>query len=82
MAKSASQPLMTAVVPREHLVSANGRLFTAQSIANDFAGPALGAALFALAPTLPFWADVATFAVSMVLVARLPETASARDKED
>lgn len=75
VAKTASQPLMTAVVPREQLVSANGRLFTAQSIAKDFAGPALGAALFALTPTLPFWADVVTFAVSMLLIARLPRTA-------
>ncbi|GAA2019809.1 MFS transporter [Catenulispora yoronensis] len=73
LAKSASQPLMTSIVPREHLVSANGRLFTAQSVARDFAGPALGAALFALAPTLPFWADVATFGVSMLLIARLPK---------
>ncbi|NUR64014.1 MAG: MFS transporter [Catenulispora sp.] len=74
LAKSASQPLMTSIVPREHLVSANGRLFTAQSVARDFAGPAAGAALFAVAPALPFWADVATFAVSMVLIARLPRT--------
>ncbi|GAA1975548.1 MFS transporter [Catenulispora subtropica] len=76
LAKSASQPLMTSVVPREHLVSANGRLFTAQSIAKDFAGPALGAVLFALAPTLPFWVDAATFAVSMLLIARLPGPAT------
>ena len=74
LAKSASQPLMTSIVPREHLVSANGRLFTAQSVARDFAGPAVGAALFAVTPALPFWADVATFAVSMLLIARLPKT--------
>ncbi|NUR31322.1 MAG: MFS transporter [Catenulispora sp.] len=77
VAKSASQPLMTTVVPRDQLIAANGRLFTAQSVAKDFAGPALGAALFALTPTLPFWADVVTFAVSMLLIARLPETRSA-----
>ena len=74
LAKSASQPLMTSVVPRERLMAANGQLFTAQSVAKDFAGPALGAALFALTPTLPFWADAATFAVSMLLIARLPRT--------
>lgn len=72
LAKSASQPLMTSVVPRERLTSANGQLYTAQSVAKDFAGPALGAALFALSPTLPFWADAVTFAVSMALIARLP----------
>ncbi|MEY9862365.1 MFS family permease [Catenulispora sp. GAS73] len=74
LAKSASQPLMTSVVPRERLISANGQLYTAQSVAKDFAGPALGAALFALTPTLPFWADAVTFAVSMLLIARLPRT--------
>jgi hypothetical protein len=74
LAKSASQPLMTSVVPRERLMAANGQLFTAQSIAKDFAGPALGAALFAATPTLPFWADAATFAVSMLVIARLPRT--------
>lgn len=74
LAKSASQPLMTSVVPHERLISANGQLFTAQSVAKDFVGPALGAALFALTPTLPFWADAVTFAVSMLLIARLPRT--------
>ena len=74
LAKSASQPLMTSVVAREHLISANGQLYTAQSVAKDFVGPALGAALFALTPTLPFWADAVTFAVSMLLIARLPRT--------
>ncbi|NUP50777.1 MAG: MFS transporter [Catenulispora sp.] len=82
LAKSASQPLMTSIVAREHLVSANGRLFTAQSVARDFAGPAVGAALFALAPTLPFWADVATFAASMLLIARLPKPAAPAPNAD
>jgi predicted MFS family arabinose efflux permease len=74
LAKSASQPLMTSVVPRERLMAANGQLYTAQSVAKDFAGPALGAALFAVTPTLPFWADAVTFAVSMLLISRLPRT--------
>ena len=78
LAKSASQPLLTSVVPRERLISANGQLYTAQSVAKDFVGPALGAALFALTPTLPFWADAVTFAVSMVLIARLPRTGAPR----
>jgi hypothetical protein len=74
LAKSSSQPLMTSVVPRERLMAANGQLYTAQSVAKDFVGPALGAALFAVTPTLPFWADAVTFAVSMFLIARLPRT--------
>ncbi|WP_194923831.1 MFS transporter [Catenulispora pinisilvae] len=74
LAKSASQPLMTSVVPRDRLISANGQLYTAQSVAKDFVGPALGAALFALTPTLPFWADAVTFAASMLLIARLPRS--------
>lgn len=74
LAKSASQPLLTSVVPRERLISANGQLYTAQSVAKDFVGPAVGAALFALTPTLPFWADAVTFAVSMLLIARFPRT--------
>lgn len=34
------------------------------------------AALFAVTPTLPFWADAVTFAVSMLLISRLPRPAA------
>ncbi|MFI6444903.1 MFS transporter [Kitasatospora sp. NPDC050543] len=66
--RNASQSLVPAVVPRESLVEANGRLIGAQTAANQFVGPLGGAALFALAPTLPFGIDALTFALSAVML--------------
>ena len=72
LAKSAAQTLLPSVIPAELLVAANGRLFTWQSVAQQFIGPALGSTLFVAAPLLPFWVDAATFALSVALIARLP----------
>lgn len=70
-AKSAAQALLPAVVPADLLVTANGRLFTGQSVAGEFAGPMLGGALFAVAPASPFWSGTAAFAAAALLAARL-----------
>jgi MFS family permease len=75
--RNASQALVPAVVPRELLVPANGRLVSAQTAANQFAGPLAGSALFVLAPGLPFGVDALTFLASAVLLTRLRTRAPA-----
>jgi MFS family permease len=80
---TASVSVLPAVVPKEDLQKANGRLYSAQILANNMAGPPLGGFLFASAAALPFLLDAATFAAAAALVltlrgsfhARLTETA-------
>lgn len=69
--RNASQALVPAVVSPELLMTANGRLVSAQTAANQFAGPLAGAALFVLAAGLPFGVDAVTFLISAVLLSRL-----------
>lgn len=57
-----------AVVPRSRLEAANGRLEAAMVVCNEFAGPPLGGVLFAIAATVPFALDGASFAVSALLI--------------
>jgi MFS family permease len=47
-----AQSILPAIVGRERLVTANGRLFAAETIMNSFVGPPLGGVLVALA--IPF----------------------------
>ncbi len=65
---NAAQTLMPAVVAPKHLETANGRLWGAESVMNNFAGPPLGGFLIGFALALPFFFDASTFAVSAVLI--------------
>jgi MFS family permease len=65
---TASVSILPAVVPREKLEKANGRLFGAQIVADQFAGPPLGGFLFAVAASVPFFLDAGTFAAAAALV--------------
>lgn len=65
---NASQAILPAVVDREKLEKANGRLFGGQLVANEFAGPPLGGFLFAAAAAAPFLLDAGTFAAAAALV--------------
>lgn len=66
-----AQTLMPAVVDKTQLEKANGRLWGAEMVMNSFVGPPLGGLLLAVAFSLPFFIDSATFAVSAALVAAL-----------
>ncbi|MGX6608355.1 MFS transporter [Micromonosporaceae bacterium Da 78-11] len=68
---NATQAIVPSIVESDGLETANGRLVAAQSVSKEFAGPPLGAALFAFALPLPFWLDAVTFAVSAILIARI-----------
>jgi MFS family permease len=65
---NASQTIMPSLVTREDLERANGRLYAVELVANQFAGPPLGALLFTLAVGLPFILDATTFAAAAVLI--------------
>ena len=65
---TASVSTLPAMVPRENLEKANGRLYGAQIVANQFAGRPLGGFLFAVAASVPFFLDAGSFAAAAALV--------------
>ena len=72
---NAAQTFMPAIVAPENLERANGRLWSAEMVANTFIGPPVAAALLVVAFAVPFFVDAATFAISAVLVTLiLPHT--------
>jgi MFS family permease len=78
---TASVSVLPAVVSKEDLQKANGRLYSAQILANNMAGPPLGGFLFASAAALPFLLDAATFAAAAALVLTLRGSFRARPAE-
>lgn len=66
-----AQTFMPALVDKEGLEKANGRLWNAESLAVNFIGPPLGSFLIGIAVFLPFWIDAATFFISVALVASI-----------
>jgi MFS family permease len=65
---NAAQTFMPAIVAPQNLERANGRLWSAEMVANTFLGPPLGAALLVVAFATPFFVDAASFAVAAVLI--------------
>ncbi len=68
---NASQAILPSLVADDLLETANGRLEGAQIVANQFAGPPLGAWLFGLAASAPFFLDAASFGFAALLVVTL-----------
>jgi MFS family permease len=68
---NASQAILPSLVPDDLLEAANGRLEGAQIVTNQFVGPPLGAWLFGLAVSAPFFLDAGSFAIAAVLVLTL-----------
>ena len=66
---NSAQTFMPSIVHVDNLEKANGRLWSVEQVANTFAGPPLAALLIAVAFSLPFFVDAATFAVSAALIA-------------
>jgi MFS family permease len=69
---STAQTLMPAIVPAEALETANGRLWSAESVANTFVGPPLGSLVLVVSFALPIGLDALSFAVAAVLVWTIP----------
>ncbi len=71
MFDTASEAFLPLLVDADELDAANGRLQASEWATNSFVGPALGAALFAAAASLPFLFDAASFVVAAVLVSTI-----------
>lgn len=65
---NAAQTVLPALVPHARLERANGRLWSVEIIGNALLGPALGAALIAVAPPMPFAANAVAFGAAILLV--------------
>ena len=78
---NASLAVLPSVVPKTSLEKANGRIFAAELVANDFAGKSLGGFLFGFAAALPSLLDAGTFAASAALVLALRGRFRARRPE-
>lgn len=65
---TAAMSMTPALVAPHQLERANARINGAFIAANEFVGPPLGGALFAIAAALPFGVDAATFALSVVIL--------------
>jgi MFS family permease len=72
---TAAQAILPDLVAKPLLPRANGRQQAITTVTQQFAGPPLGSVAFGVAAALPFGLDAVSFAVSAVLVARLPRRA-------
>lgn len=63
-----AQTLLPSIVPKEKLEKANGRMWGAEVVVNNFVGPPLAGLLLGVAFALPFFIDAGTFAVAAALV--------------
>lgn len=68
---TASEALVPNIVPADRLDSANGRLQASEWVGNTFAGPPLGAVLFAAAAAIPFVFNAVSFAIAALLVSMI-----------
>ncbi|AEE44496.1 major facilitator superfamily MFS_1 [Cellulomonas fimi ATCC 484] len=70
-ADNASSTLVPMLVQRDDLVVANSRIQAGFVTVNQLAGPPIGAALFALGQSVPFFAEALLVAAGAVMVSRL-----------
>lgn len=75
---NAAFALLPAVVQQDELERANSRIYTTQTIANEFVGPPTGGTLFALAAVLPLGLNAICYALAATLVGLLPGSFRAR----
>jgi MFS family permease len=75
---NSAQTFMPAIVEPADLEKANGRLYSAEMVANQFAGPPLASLLLLVGFALPFVVDAGSFAVSAALVLSIAATPRAR----
>lgn len=71
---NSAQTFMPSVIHADQLEKGNGRLWSAELVANTFIGPPLGALLLVIAFSAPFFVDAGTFVLSAALIALIPAT--------
>lgn len=69
---TSAEAMVPALVEISHLPAANGRLQAVEWVGNAFAGPPLGALLFATAAFAPFALDAAGFASAAIVLTLIP----------
>ncbi|MEZ5230380.1 MAG: MFS transporter [Acidimicrobiales bacterium] len=79
---NSGQTFMPSVVASDKLEKANGRMWSVEMIANTFAGPPLGAPLIAVAFSLSFFVDAATFALSAAIIASISVSVKPRPPKE
>lgn len=65
---NSAQTILPAIVESEGLEKANARLWGAEMVMNQFAGPPLGSVLIGIAFALPFFFNAGTFAIAAALI--------------
>ena len=65
---NAAQTFLPAIVKPENLERANGNLWGAETVANQFLGPPIGSLLLGIGFAIPFFIDAGTFAVAAALI--------------
>lgn len=65
---NAAQTLLPAIVEEADLERANGQMWSAEQVMNQFVGPPLAGALIAAGIALPFGLDAASFAIAASLI--------------
>ncbi len=65
---NSSQTILPRIVSKDRLERANGNLWGAEMIMNQFVGPPLGGFLIAVAIAVPFGVDAVTFGLSALLI--------------
>lgn len=71
---NAAQTILPRLVPADRLERANGNLWGAETVTNQFVGPPLGGLLIAVGLAVPFVVDTASFAVSAFLILTIAGT--------
>lgn len=71
---TSSQTMMPAVVDKDDLPTANGRLFAVELVMNQFVGPPLGGLLVAVSAAVAMGAGAGLYALAAVGLAILPGT--------
>ncbi|NDL60797.1 MFS transporter [Phytoactinopolyspora mesophila] len=71
---NSAQTLLPSIVAKDRLEKANGRMWGAETVMNNFIGPPLAGVLLGVAFALPFVINAGTFAVAAALVFALAGT--------
>ncbi len=75
---NAGQTLMPSLVDQSVLEKANGRMWAAEMIMNQFAGPPFGGVLLGLGLVIPFYLHTGSFVVSALLLSLIVGNFNAR----
>jgi MFS family permease len=68
---NAALAILPAIIPRDRLEQANGRLFATQTVANELVGPLLGGLLYSIFTAVPFLASSGSFVAAALLALHL-----------